>query len=318
MSDVRKGSVHLPRTVFVVGATASGKTDLGVRLAQEFGGEIINADARQIYRQVSIGTGKPKGVSGLYRRRHRAFLHHGIPHYLMDFLPPNEVYSAPQWRESAMKAVRGISKRGHLPIVVGGTGLYISGMVDNLQFPDVEAHKTLREAYEAKSVEELWELLLRLDPDAASAVDSKNKRRVIRAIEIITFTGKKLSEVRAKGEPIVDAFQVGISRTSEELFLRARKAIETMIENGLVDEVRHLLAEGVSPNSPAFSALGYREVVEHLHGHLTIEEVIEHLNKITKAYIRRQRTWFKRDPRIVWVQDEEEGVKKVGEWLGMK
>ncbi len=309
-------SKKLPRVLFVIGPTSSGKTDFGVQAAQEFHGEIINADARQIYRQVSIGTGKPRGVSGLYHRRHRAFIHRAIPHYLMDFLPPSETYSAAEWREAAMKAVKGITKRKHLPIVVGGTGLYIAGMIDHLDFPNVPPQPKLREAYEEKSLEELVHLLLHIDPQAGVEVDLRNKRRVVRALEMMTFTGKKMADLRKKGPPLVDGLQIGIKRSQEELFARADATIDEMVASGLVDEVRSLLAQGISESSPAFTALGYREVAASLRGEMTTEEAVKCIKKITHSYIRRQQTWFKRDARIMWVKDAEEGMEKVREWMG--
>lgn len=305
----------LPRVVCVVGPTSSGKTSLGVNLARQFTGEIINADARQIYRQVSIGTGKPRGKSGLYVRRYRAYLYEGIPHYLMDFLPPNETYSAVDWRSAALKAVQGIVKRKHLPIIVGGTGLYLSGLIDHLEFPDVPPQPLLRKAYEAKPLEDLVSLLLKIDPDAHVEVDCKNKRRVIRALELMTFTGQKMSQLRKKGPPLVEALQIGIERDREELYARADAEIDRMVSAGLVEEVRVLLAEGVQENCPAFTSLGYREIAAHLRGELDLEIAIDRIKKITHAYIRRQITWFKRDPRIVWVRSEEEGIEKVREWL---
>lgn len=305
----------LPKVLFIVGATASGKTGLGIALAKLFQGEIINADARQVYSKVNIGTGKPVGERGLYRH-HRAFLHKEVPHYLMGFLPPEESYTAPQWRESALKAVQGITKREHLPIVVGGTGLYISSITNNLQFPAVEPHPVLREAYETKSLEDLVALLRVLDPESPSIVDVHNKRRVIRALEIMTFTGQKLTDIRKKGEPIVDALQIGIDRSLDELVDRASETVDSMIASGLIDEVRALLKSGVSENSPAFTSIGYRDIANYLHGKVTLQQAISSLKKLTRDYIRRQRTWFKRDERIVWIKDEEEAIRLVKEWMG--
>jgi tRNA dimethylallyltransferase len=306
---------RLPRAVFVIGPTSSGKTSLGVKIARQFEGEIINADARQIYRQVHIGTGKPIGESKLYQRRHRAFIHQEIPHYLMDFLPPSETYSAVDWRNAAMKAIQGIRRRKHLPIIVGGTGLYIASIIDHLDFPDVPPQPLLRAAYEAKPLEDLVHLLLRIDPDAEVEVDLKNKRRVIRALELMTFTGQKMAELRKKGPPLVDALQIGIERSREELYARADAEIDQMVERGLVEEVGLLLSKGVSESSPAFTSLGYREVAAHLRGEMTRDAAIDCIKKITHAYIRRQITWFKRDPRIVWVKNEQEGMRIVEKWL---
>lgn len=310
----KKRTDALPRVVFVVGPTSNGKTDLGVKLAKKYGGEIINADSRQLYKQVDIGTGKPSGTRGEYEH-YKAYIHRGVPHYLMDFLPPTESFSAPQWRAAAMKAIHGITRRGHLPIVVGGTGLYISSIVDNLQFPEVEPHPMFRKSLEKKPLRDLVSLLLILDPDAFEVVDVKNKRRVIRALEVATFSGKKFSELRKKGDPIVQALQIGIARTSKDLNARIRVAVEKMIKRGLVREIRELMKQGVPLNAPALTALGYRDFADYLLGRVTLQEAVERLKKQTIQYAKRQWTWFKRDKRIHWVKDEEEGIKLVGDWL---
>ena len=314
----KRSRKHAPKVVCIVGVTASGKTTLGVQLAKEFHGEIINADARQIYRRVSIGTGKPEGSSRLYRRRYRAFIHDGIPHYLMDFLPPTQQYSVSEWKAGALKAITGITKRKHLPIVVGGTGLYISSLVDNLAFPEVPPQLEFRKAFEEKSLEELVHFLLHLDPEAAAFIDLKNKRRVVRALEIMTFTGKKISASREKGEPLVDCLQIGIERDLEISVERAYHVIDNMVDRGLFSEVEALMEAKIPNDAPALTAIGYRDIMRSIRGEITREEAICNLKKLTRAYIKRQRTWFKRDPRIVWVHNREEGVRVVKDWLEEK
>jgi len=305
----------LPRVVFVVGPTSSGKTALGIRLVKEFGGEIINADARQIYRDLTIGTGKPAGKRTKWKG-HTTYLVGGVPHFLMDFLPPDKTYSAAQWREAALRAVKGMAKREALPIVVGGTGLYISSLIDNYHFPAVAAQPALRSAYEEKPLDELVRLLLTIDPGAAGVVDLKNKRRVIRALEVVTYTGKKFSELRTQGEPLVDAFQVGIRFEKDELFRRIDRSIDNMVEEGLIDEVRSLLRRGYKASLPSLSAIGYQDVARYLTGEITQDDAIALIKRRTHQYTKRQWTWFKRDPRIRWAKSEDEAVEMVGEWLG--
>ncbi|MFA5129675.1 MAG: tRNA (adenosine(37)-N6)-dimethylallyltransferase MiaA [Patescibacteria group bacterium] len=305
----------LPKVVCIVGATSSGKTTLGIQIAQAFDGEVVNADARQIYRHVSIGTGKPTGASKLYKRRYRAFMYKGIPHYLMDFLPPTEQYSVSEWKASAMKAIKGIVKRKHLPIVVGGTGLYISSIVDNLEIPEVPPQILFRKEFESKTLDELVHFLLHLDPEAAAFIDLKNKRRVIRALEIMTFTGEKISLSRKKGPPLVDVLQIGIDYSMEELTERTSKAIDGMIEQGLFSEVEALMEAQIPDTSPAFTSIGYPGIIKSLRGEISRDEAINNLKKLTRAYVKRQITWFKRDPRIVWVKSRDEGVEVVRKWL---
>ncbi|HWQ99281.1 MAG TPA: tRNA (adenosine(37)-N6)-dimethylallyltransferase MiaA [Candidatus Methylomirabilis sp.] len=313
---LRAGSRHaLPRVVFVVGPTSSGKTDLGLRLAKEFGGEIVNADARQIYRDLSIGTGKPSGKRSRWKG-HTAYMVDGVPHYLMDFLPPDKTYTVAQWREAALRAVKGMVKRGALPIVVGGTGLYVSALIDNYRFPAVAPQPALRKAYEEKSLDELVRLLLVVDPGASGVVDLKNKRRVIRALEVVTYTGRRFSEQRTQGEPLVEAFQVGIHLPKEELFRRIDRSIESMVDEGLIDEARSIFRRGFKPNLPSMTSIGYQEIARYLRGEASLEEALALVKKHTHQYTKRQWTWFKRDPRIRWASSEDEAVEMVGEWLG--
>ena len=304
----------LPRVVFIVGPTSSGKTSLGIRLAKLLDGEIINADARQVYRAVDIGTGKPPGRR--IRKGNRGmYLVNGIPHYLMDFLPPDQSYTVTEWRESAMKAIRGIIRRKKLPIVVGGTGLYVSALIDNYQFPGVEAQPAMRAALESKSLEELVRALLIADPGAARVVDLKNKRRVIRAFEVVTFSGLKFSEARSKAEPLVEAFQVGIQWTPEALYDRLGGAIDDMMALGLVDEVRALLKKGIAADAPAMTSIGYTDIARHVRGELSLEEVTALIKLRTRQYTKRQLTWFKRDKRIHWAKNESAAVRVVKKWV---
>ena len=309
-----KSQKRLPKALFVVGPTASGKTDLALKIAERFHGEIVNADARQIYREIEIGTGRPSGVhKGLGKQR--AYIHRGVPHYLMGFLPPSESYSAAEWRDGALNAIEGITKRKHLPIVVGGTGLYVASLVDNLIFPNVEPHPAFRKTYEAKSLDELVAMLLILDPGSREIVDLRNKRRVIRALEVATFTGKKFSELRAKGDPVVDALQIGIRWTPEELRERISRTVDNMFERGLVREVQEILKDGVNERSPALSAIGYRVVVDHLKGKMTLEDAVKQFKQLTWLYAKRQMTWFKKDQRIHLVTSDTEAIQLVGEWV---
>ncbi len=304
----------LPRIVCVVGPTSSGKTALGIRLAKMLNGEIINADSRQIYKKFDIGTGKPDGARGVFDG-HRAFLVDGIPHYLMDFLDPNALFTVVEWREKATDAIKGISKRHHLPIVVGGTGLYISALVDNFDFPKVPPNPTLRAAFEKKPLRELVQVLLTLDPEAAQLIDLKNPRRVIRALEVTTFTGKPFTEQKAVARPEFDVFQVGISRDREDIYARVEDTVGEMVLRGWADEIRDLLKAGVLENSPAMSSIGYRDMLQYVKGSLSLEEAIMKTKQAVRQYAKRQITWFKRDIRIRWAKDENEAVAMTEEWL---
>lgn len=279
-----------------------------------------------MYKGFSIGTGKPPGKNGIYANHH-AFMvnadykqeHHEhsplIPHYLMDFLEPSSVMTVAEWRVKAIKAVRGIVKRGHLPIIVGGTGLYTSALIDNFDIPRVPPNAALRTSFEKQPLERLVSHLLKLDPTAATAVDLKNPRRVIRAIEICTFTGQPISVQRKKRPPIIDAFQVGIKWSREDLYARIDKAVEKMMDAGWPDEVREQHAKGVLWNAPAMTSIGYKEIALYLRGEIMLDEAIKLIKLATRHYAKRQETWFKRDERIFWVKDEDRAVELVEEWL---
>lgn len=305
---------QLPRIVCVVGPTSSGKTDLGIKLAKEFNGEIINADARQSYTDFDIGTGKPFGGHGTINGR-RAYIVEGVPHYLMDFLEPMRVMTVAEWREEALRIIKGIVNRKQLPIIVGGTGLYIKALVDNLDFPKVEPKPQLRQAFESKSLVELVKLLLKLDPAAAEAIDLKNPRRVIRALEVVTFTGKPFTEQQKSGKPIVEAFQIGIKYSREELFKRIDAEIENMVERGWIDEIREIIKKKISLDAPAMTSIGYRDFLKYIKGEQTLEEAITACKTAVHGYAKRQETWFKRDTRIHWAHCTEEARGMVREWL---
>lgn len=305
---------RLPRVVCVVGATASGKTALSIRLAKAFQGEIINADARQSYQHFTIGTGKPPGSRGTFLGC-RAYMVQGVPHYLMDFLPPHKQITVAEWKDMALKAIRGITRRQHLPIVVGGTGLYVTALVDNFSFPKVEPKPHLRVAFQNQSLDELAALLIKLDQAAAEAVDLKNPRRVIRALEVCTFTGKPFTALQRKGKPLVCAFQVGIKWPRAELYKRIDREIEYMIEHGWIDEVREIIRLKIPLDASAMTSLGYRELLSYIRGQKTLEEAIANGKKAVRRYAKRQESWFGRDPRIHWAHDEDEAFRMVEEWL---
>lgn len=305
----------LPRVLCIVGPTSSGKTNLAIRLAKRFQGEIINADARQVYKDFTIGTGKPaEGKRGVYERR-RVFMVEGIPHYLMDFLPPEQAFTVADWRKTALKAIRYITKRNHLPMVVGGTGLYIQALLDNYSIPSVAPQPAFRAAMEKKTLEELVALLGKVDPGALTVVDLKNPRRVLRALEVVTYSGKTFSAQRKRAKPAVDAFVISLFRTKEDLHARIDLAVENMVERGWIDEIRRVHKQGIPWDAPAMTSIGYRELSRYVRGECKLEEAIDQTKRATRQYAKRQMTWFKRDKRIHWVKDDEEAERLVKAWL---
>jgi tRNA dimethylallyltransferase len=256
-------------------------------------------------------------MRGIFQGR-RAFLVEGIPHYLMDFLDPKVPLSAAEWRESALTAVKGITERQHLPIIVGGTGLYIRALIDNFSFPKVEAKPHLRAAFEKKSLEELAALLVKLDPDAAQAVDLKNPRRVIRALEVVTFTGKPFTAQKKLGKPVVEAFQVGIKWPRAELNRRIDNEIEDMVDRGWIDEIREIIAKGIPLDAPAMTSIGYRELLAYIRGQKTLDAAITTCKMAVHRYAKRQETWFRRDTRIHWATSEDEAAEIAEKWLNSR
>ncbi len=307
----------LPRVLCILGPTASGKTDLGIALAKRFDGEVINADARQVYRYFDIGTGKPEGGEHRVREKHRLFIVEDVPHHLMDFLPPNKICTVAQWQKEARRCAKDILSRGRLPIVVGGTGLYIQALIDNYKIPSVAPQNAYRRAMDTKTLEELVALLHQIDPEASKVVDLRNRRRVLRALEVITFTGKPFSHLRAKAKPIVNACLIGIARTREELYARIEGALDNMMQRGWVEEVKKLHKRGIPWDAPAMTSIGYRELAAYVRGELSFEEATEKIKRATRQYAKRQVTWFKRDPRIHWVKDKKEAEEIVREWMGV-
>jgi len=299
-----------PKVIVIVGPTASGKTALSLALAKKFNGEIISADSRQIYRGMDLGTAKatPK------ERKE-------IKHYLIDIKNPDQDYSVGQFKKDAIKATGQILKKGKLPIVVGGTGLYISALVNNLEFPKVKEDKKLRAKLEAEikkyGLAYLFDKLIKLDPEALYIVDPKNPRRVVRALEVALISGKPFTALRKKGKPLFDFLLIGLNPPVEVLKKRIAGRIREMTKDGLVKELKGLVKKYGYKAKP-FDAIGYREIIDYLNGKISLEEAINTISQNTLLYAKRQMTWFKRDKRIKWLENYEEADKLIKNWLFIK
>lgn len=281
------------KIIVILGPTASGKTELAIKLAKKYNGEIISADSRQIYRGMDIGTAKPLNLKG-------------IPHWLLDIKNPDQLYSVGEYKKEAVKIIRQILKRKKTPIMVGGTGLYIKSVADNLDIPKIEASPALRQKIEKeihkKGLDFVFKKLIALDPEAVYIVDSKNPRRVIRALEITLLTKKPFSQQRKIGSPLFDVLEIGIYVPKEKLRKRINQRIDQMLKNGLVEEVKNLIKK-YGANQQAFDAIGYREIIEALDNKTTIEKATQIMKINTWHYARRQMTWFKKDAKIHWPKD---------------
>ncbi|MBI2638279.1 tRNA (adenosine(37)-N6)-dimethylallyltransferase MiaA [Candidatus Peregrinibacteria bacterium] len=275
----------------VLGPTASGKTALSIEIAQQFGGEIISADSRQVYRHMNIGTDK---ISVEAR--------HGVPHHLLDVADPDERFTVADFKAQAEMAIDDILARGKLPILTGGTGLYIRAITENFDIPaeNREVRAQLIEELEKIGPDALYEKLKKLDPGSAAKIHPKNPRYVVRALEICMTTGHPKSD--AKKTPKYQCLQIGLSWPREALFERIHRRIDEQIEHGLIDETKQLLSLGYSKNLPSMNTLGYKEIVAHLDGMMTLAEATEELKQNTRNFAKRQMTWFKRDQGVIWIK----------------
>lgn len=302
-SQIKEKPKNRQKIIVIVGPTASGKSALAVEIAQKFNGEIVSADSRQVYRGMDIGTAKPS------KKEMTAVRHH-----LIDIKEPSQDYSAGQYKKDAIRAINKIIKLGKLPIIAGGTGLYVDAVVKNLEFPEVKENKKLRKQLEKeikeKGLDFVFQKLVSLDPEAAYIVDPKNSRRIIRALEIALASGKPFSSQRKAGKPLFNVLEIGINVPPDKLKERITRRIEQMVENGLVDEVSNLVKEFGS-NCKAFDAIGYREIIDYLKGKINLVEAIGRMDKDTRHYARRQMTWFKRNKEIEWVNRNGDALNLV-------
>lgn len=281
--------------VAIVGATATGKTALALRLAERGGGEIVNADSRQVYRGMDIGTAKPTAEE---RAR--------VRHWLVDVADPDEVFSLGRFVELAEAALRNCWSRGVLPVLVGGTGQYVWAVLEGWRVPRVPPDRTLRAELESRIAREGLDALVselqRVDPATAERIDVRNPRRVIRALEIYRVTGQPRSAWQKREPPSFEAIIIGLACERQELYRRIDTRVDAMLAAGLVEEVRGLVKRGYGCDLPSMSGIGYRQVCQHLAGELTLEEVAERMKTETHRLARMQHAWFRRDdPRIRWI-----------------
>ena len=290
--------------VVICGATATGKSDLAVALAKEIDGEVINADSMQLYKGMDIGTAK---ITMAQRQ--------GIPHHLMDLLDVTEDANVAWYQQKAREKISEIHSRGKNAIIVGGTGLYIKAILDDLNFPDTDpvVRAALELEYATKGIGPLFERLEKLDPAAALAIDRANSRRVIRALEVIQITGQPFTAnlPRKESTKYPDAMQFGLVMDRETLSDVISKRVEQMWEAGLVAEVETLLESGITKGTTAQKALGYSQVIAFKEGKISEEEAIDETKRTTRQYARRQETWFSRDERINWISPTQNRIERI-------
>ncbi len=298
-----------PKVIVICGPTASGKTGLSIELAKKMDGEIISCDSMQIYKDMTIGTAKPT----LEEMQ-------GIKHYLIDFVSPDERYSVADFKEDAENAIKEVLEKGKVPIVVGGTGLYVDALVYNIQYPeieiDLEYRKKLEERVEKEGVEKLYLEAQKIDKEAMEKISINDQKRIMRVLEIYHQTGKTKTELEAESrsiEPQYDYLIYGIDMNRENLYDRINMRVDIMLEQGLIEEVK-LLLEKYKHFPTAMQGLGYKEVAGYLKGLLTKDEMIEILKRETRRYAKRQLTWFRKNKEIKWIDGllpKDENIQKI-------
>lgn len=274
----------------ILGPNASGKSDLAVRLAKKLNGEVVSADSRQVYRGLDIGSGKITKKEML-----------GVRHHLLDVASPRTVFTAARYRTLARRAVQDILRRGKLPIVAGGTGLYIDTFLHDIPLPEVAPNAKLRAQLEKLSAAKLHARLKKLDPRRAKNIDKNNKRRLVRALEIVMHSGKPVPKL-SKKKSAYHALKIGIHLPAEELKSRISARLKKRLKEGLLGEVRRLHEEGLSWKRLDDLGLEYRYVSRHLRGMISREEMIETIERESWKYARRQMTWWRKDKEIKWVE----------------
>lgn len=280
----------------ILGPTAVGKTNIAIKVAHQLNGEIISADSMQVYRHLNIGTAKPSLTE---RKR--------VPHHLMDIVDPGENYNVVRFQSEVKQLIPAIVGRGHLPMLVGGTGLYISAVVDNYNFSHDGPNPLLRRQLTARAVklgsQTLHRELSQVDPAAAKKIQRTDTRRLVRALEV-SASGQQFSASK-HGPPLYRVVQIGLTRKRTKLYEAVNQRVEQMFDRGLVEEAKWILQLDLPPNLPVLQALGYKEIFPYLQGEVSIDEVKENLKRQTRRFVKRQLTWFRRDERIIWLDRDE-------------
>jgi len=302
-------TADLPPVVAIVGPPAVGKTEISLQVAERLNGEIVSADSRLFYRGMDIGTAKPTPAE-LAR----------VPHHLIDVTGPERTWSLTMFQQAAAEAIAAIHARGRLPLLVGGTGQYVKAVLEGWQPPSQPPDPRLRAELEKWAAEiggdALHQRLAVLDPEAAGFIDARNVRRTIRALETVLHSGERFSAQRGRSAPPYRVLMIGLTRPRPELYARVDRRIQAMLEAGFLNEVRGLMQRGCPPNSPALSAIGYREMAAVLRGEMSLEEAVTQIKRLTRRYVRQQGAWFREeDPTIHWFQADPSPVEGIVELI---
>lgn len=288
----------MERLVAVIGPTAVGKTRLSIDLAERLGTEVISGDSMLVYRRMDIGTAKPDAVE----RR-------GIPHHLIDILEPDEEFSVVDFQAQAGRLISTINLAGRIPVLAGGTGLYVKALLEGYTFNAVEGNDAIRNRLAALADQHgsayLHARLQEASPETAAKLHPNDLRRIIRALEIYELSGETVSRQRKTDGLLYDALVIGLTMSREKLYQRINQRVDIMMEMGLVDEVSRLLKEGVPPDSQAMQGIGYKEIAAYLKGESSLPEAIDRLKQATRNFAKRQMTWYRRMNYVEWVNVDE-------------
>jgi len=304
------------KIIVILGPTSSGKSDVAIRLANKFNGEIISADSRQIYRGMDIGTGK---IHGTYNMKHKTFISERVTHHMIDIIDPKSRFSAAQFKKKVDKIIPDILKRGKVTIICGGTGFWIKAVVDNVAYPDVKPDWKLRNKLCDKNPQELFQMLKKLDPIRAKGIDKNNKVRLIRAIEINKELGNVPDTRYDTPDTKYQFLQIGINLPKEKLQKNIKKRLKKRFEAGMIEEVERLKKQGLSWKKIQSFGLGYFWIPKYLKSEINSkEELFEKVYSSEKDYAKRQMTWFGKDKRIKWLEKYKEIEKDVSSFLNKK
>jgi len=292
-----------PKIIVILGPTSSGKSDLAVRIAKKFNAEIVSADSRQVYKDMDIGTGK------ITKKEMK-----GIPHHLLNVASPKRKFTVIQYQKLANKVINRIFKKNKLPVLCGGTGFYIQAVIDGIIIPKVKPDWQLRLKLDRLEANKLFNKLKNIDPERAKTIEKKNKRRLIRAIEIVIKTKKPVPSLQKKPFPY-PVLIIGIKKEKEELKKLIRERLLKRLKTGLIEEVKNLKKSGLSWKKLEDFGLEYRYVARYLQGKINYSEMVENLQKEIERFSKRQMTWFKRDKRIHWIKNQKQAKILIKKFL---